>query len=265
MLSHSDVLRVSAAGDALWIELARPAALNAFDHALQRELCEALKIAGADSCVRAVMVSGQGRAFSAGADLDLDPDGGSLSSRTSEELTERYNPIVRTIREMPKPVVAAVHGAAVGVGCALAIACDQVVAAKSATFMLAFATVGLTVDGGASLLVGARVGFGRALRMALLAERIDADTALEWGLVDEVVSTDEVLDRSSELVLQFASGPTAAFAATKRNVNAALIPGLDAALAREAVAQSGLVDSTDFREGVAAFAGRRAATFTGRG
>ncbi len=216
--------------------------------------------------MRSVLLTGAGRAFSAGADLSLDDTTGTtrLSPRTEEELRMRYNPTVRALRTMPKPVVAAVNGPAAGAGCALALACDQIVAARSASFTLAFARVGLTLDAGASALLGARVGLGRATRMALLAERIDAETALQWGMVDEVTDDDVLAPHAAELALRLAGGPTAAFAATKRNLNIALLPQLEAAFEGEVQEQTRLVDSPDFREGVAAFAQRRPPVFEGR-
>ncbi|GGL14397.1 2-(1,2-epoxy-1,2-dihydrophenyl)acetyl-CoA isomerase [Nocardia jinanensis] len=246
--------------------LARPGALNAFDLALQQELRAATDWAATEDSVRCVVLTGAGRAFSAGADLSLEEMSPELrlSPRTEEELRMRYNPTVRTLRSMPKPVIAAINGAAVGAGCALALACDQLIAARSASFTLAFAKVGLTLDAGASMLLGARVGLGRAGRMALLAERIDAETALSWGMVDEVVADEELNDRASELALRLAAGPTAAFAATKRSLNTALLPQLDAAFESEVEGQTRLVDSRDFREGVAAFAARRPPVFEGR-
>ncbi|MDV6211954.1 enoyl-CoA hydratase-related protein [Rhodococcus erythropolis] len=260
-VSHSDVLRVAESGAATWVELARPAALNAFDYALQDELRRTMRALAENGKVRAVALSGSGRAFSAGADLSLNAEERSFSARTREELDDRYNPIVRTIRDMPKPVVAAVHGPAIGIGCAIAIACDQVVASQAASFLLAFSRVGLTLDGGASLLVGARVGIGRASRMALLAESIDASTALEWGLVDEIA--DDAVGRATSLAVDLAAGPTIAFARTKANLNSALLSGLDDAFRAETDAQSHLVDTADFREGVAAFAQKRVPNFGG--
>lgn len=265
-MTTTDVLGFRRDGAVAHLVLDRPEALNSFDEALQRELRDAVDQVAADASVRAVVLTGSGRAFSAGADLSLDDLGPSvrLGPRTEEELRMRYNPIIRALRDMPKPVVAAVNGPAVGVGVALALACDQVLAAQSATFTLAFAKVGLTLDAGASLLLGARVGMGRASRMALLGERVDAPTALAWGMVDEVVGDEEVAERAATLATELAAGPTAAYAAIKADLNAALLPGLDAVLHGQAAAQSALVDSADFREGAAAFAQRRRPEFLGR-
>lgn len=264
-ISHTEVLEVSQSGAARHLTLDRPEALNTFDTQLQEELRAAVDAAARDDSVRCVVLTGRGRAFSAGADLSLDdlrPDT-RLAPRTEEELRMRYNPTIRMLRTMDKPVVAAVNGSAVGLGCALAMACDQVVAAEAAWFSLTFAKVGLTLDAGASLLIGARIGIGRATRMALLGTRVDATTAQLWGMVDEVAPDDSLIERASALAETLASGPTGAFAATKRSLNTALLGTLDATFEAEVAGQSALVDAADFREGVAAFAERRPPTFTG--
>lgn len=264
--SVSAVLEVRQSDSLRWLQLARPTALNAFDEALQTELRIAIDIAAADPAVRCVVIGGTGRAFSAGADIDLEgvTDDVRLAPRTEEELRMRYNPIIGALRRMPKPVVAAVNGPAVGAGCSLALACDQVIASRSASFTMGFAKVGLTLDAGASLLLGARIGLGRAARMAFTAEPVDADTALAWGMVDEVVDDDRLDHRVIELATVLAAGPTRAFAAIKQGLNVALLPTFDAVLEYEVRAQTQLVDSADFREGVDAFAGRRKPDFTGR-
>ncbi|MFI9411405.1 enoyl-CoA hydratase-related protein [Nocardia gamkensis] len=266
MIARTDVLEIRRSGAVASLILSRPRALNAFDLALQTELRNAVEWAATEESVRCVVLTGAGRAFSAGADLSLDDatEATRLAPRTEEELRMRYNPVVRALRTMPKPVVAAVPGPAIGAGCSLALACDQIVAARSASFRLAFARVGLTLDAGASLLVGARVGLGRATRMALLAERVDAETALRWGMVDEVVDDDALLSRAAELSLCLGAGPTAAFAAIKHGLNTALLPQLEAAFECEVQGQTRLVDSPDFREGVAAFTQRRPPVFEGR-
>lgn len=251
-------------GAAVRLELYRPRALNAFDAALLAEFGAAVRSVSADRDVRAVLLTGAGRAFCAGADLDLDAsDDVDLAEKTRSDLREGYNPMIRALRSMDKPVVAAVNGPAVGVGCSIAMACDLVVASDHASFALAFSRVGLTPDGGASLLLGARAGLGRASRLALLAEKIDAARAVELGIADELVPAEELDARATELTTRLAAGPTAAYAATKRALNAALLPGLDAALDLEAELQSALAGSADFAEGAAAFAERRAPLFRG--
>ena len=249
-----------------WLILNRPSRLNAFDRTLQELARTAVDDAADDPATRAVVLTGTGKAFCAGADLDLTGVGPDdrLAPRTEDELRMRYNPTIKAIRTMGKPVIAAVNGTAVGVGCALAMACDHVIAADDATFSLAFSRVGLTLDAGASALLGARVGFGRATRMAMRAERVDAATALDWGMIDEVVPADDLHGRTQSVAAELASGPTLAFAATKRALNAAMLPHLDAVFEVEVRGQTGLVDSVDFREGAAAFAQRRPARFRGR-
>lgn len=266
LISRTEVLEIKRSQSAVVLTLSRPRALNAFDPALQIELRQAVEWAADNDSVRCVVLTGAGRAFSAGADLALDglSESDRLAPRTEEELRMRYNPTVRALRGMPKPVVAAVNGAAVGAGCSLALACDQIVAARSASFTLAFAKVGLTLDAGASLLLGARVGLGRATRMAMLAERIDAETALGWGMVDDVVDDDTLAEHTAELAMRLAAGPTGAFAAMKNSLNIALLPRLDAAFEAEVAGQTRLVDSPDFREGVTAFVQRRPPVFGGR-
>ncbi|GAA4675527.1 enoyl-CoA hydratase/isomerase family protein [Gordonia humi] len=264
--ASTDVLHVEQLDGVRRLTLHRPDALNTFDYRLQRDLRAAVDHAADDETVRCLILTGSGRAFCAGADIDLnDLDASTrLAPRTEEELRLRYNPTVRALRTMGKPAVAAVNGPAVGLGCSLAAACDQVVAADSAWFSLAFAQVGLTLDAGASLLIGARIGIGRATRMAMLGERIDAGTAHSWGMVDEVVTPEDVGARALALADALAHGPTAAFAATKHSLNIALLDRLDAAFEAEVAGQTSLVDSEDFREGAAAFSRRRSPSFVGR-
>ena len=172
-----------------WITLNRPEALNAWTPELGRELISALDHAGRDSDIRAVVLTGAGRAFSSGADLKAigDPaDAGPADVLAT--LRDIYNPLLIRVREMPKPVVAAVNGGAVGIGCSLALAADLIVAAESAYFLLAFANIGLSIDGGASASLVARIGHARASEMALLAERIPASQAREWGLINRVAA-----------------------------------------------------------------------------
>src|SRR3954447_3750677 len=204
------------------IELDRPDAMNAWNRELGEELRVAVERTAADADVRAVVITGAGRAFSAGADLkdagfDLTADG---HPDVQSALTERYHPITPGIREMPKPVIAAVNGAAAGIGCSLALACDLVLAADSAYFLLAFVNIGLVPDGGSSLLIPERVGLARAAEMAMLGERVPAATALGWGLINRVVPDDELRGDVAALAARLAAGPTRSYAGTKRQLNA---------------------------------------------
>jgi len=172
-------------------------------------------------------------------------------------------PTILAMRAMRKPIIAAVNGPAAGVGCSIALAADLVVAAESAFFLLAFANIGLTPDGGASLTVPARVGIGRAFVLALLAERLPAAEAVSWGLADRVVPDGELDGVADALVLRLAAGPTRSYAATKEAINRSTLGGLADALDTEARLQGRLTASADFAEGAAAFAAKRRPTFTG--
>ena len=179
-------------------------------------------------------------------------------------LRERYHPIITLVREMPKPVLAAVNGPAAGIGASLALASDLILAAESAYLLLAFINIGLVPDGGSSLLVPARVGFTRAAEMALLGERIAAPQALEWGLVNRVVPDAEFAAESDALLARLAAGPTRAYAGAKRQLNAWVYARMEEQLSLEASIQQEMAASGDFSEGVAAFAERRKAVFEGR-
>jgi 2-(1,2-epoxy-1,2-dihydrophenyl)acetyl-CoA isomerase len=214
--------------------------------------------------VRAVVVTGAGRAFSSGADLkagfEPTPDG---HPDVLTPLHERYHPIIAGLRELPKPVLAAVNGPAVGIGCSLALSCDIVVARESAYFLLAFVNIGLIPDGGSSVLVPERIGFTRAMEMAMLGERIGAAQAVEWGLANRSVPDDAFDAEIDALAERLAAGPTRAYAAIKRQLNAWLFERMAGQLDLEAELQQESAASGDFREGVLAFLQKRPAAFTG--
>jgi 2-(1,2-epoxy-1,2-dihydrophenyl)acetyl-CoA isomerase len=264
-LAHRyDAVNLYRRGAAAKLELNRPDSLNAWDAQLGLDLLAALTDVAGDPGVRAVLVTGAGRAFSSGADLRDGPVGGEDGAhRVYRVLTERYHPIIRTVREMPKPVVAAVNGAAAGIGLSLALACDLVVAAESAYFLLAFVNIGLVPDGGSSLLVPTRVGFARAAEMAMLGERIAAGQALDWGLINRVWPNEEFTARAEELLNRLADGPTRSYAGTKRQLNSWLYQRMDEQLELEAQVQREMAGSGDFAEGLKAFAGKRQPRFTG--
>jgi 2-(1,2-epoxy-1,2-dihydrophenyl)acetyl-CoA isomerase len=259
-----DTVNLHRRGAAAKLELNRPERMNAWDRQLGLDLLAALTALGEDASVRAVLVTGVGRAFSSGADLKEGPVAGRHDSRdVYRVLTERYHPIIRAVREMPKPVVAAVNGAAAGIGLSLALACDLVVAAESAYFLLAFVNIGLVPDGGSSLLVPARVGFARAAQMAMLGERIGARQALDWGLINQVWPDGEFGARSGELLARLADGPTRSYAGTKRQLNSWLYQRMDEQLELEAQSQQEMAGSADFAEGISAFADKREPEFRG--
>ena len=178
-------------------------------------------------------------------------------------LTERYHPLITGVRQMPKPVIAAIHGPAAGIGLSFALACDLVVAAESAYFQLAFVNIGLVPDGGSSLFVPSRVGFARAAELAMLGERLDARKALDWGLINRVWPDGEFAGESAKLLDRLAGGATKSYAGTKRQLNRWLYEQMDAQLEFEAQIQREMSASGDFAEGVRAFAEKRPARFSG--
>ena len=266
-LLELDTVDVRRDGGAARIILNRPDALNAWNRQLGLDLRTAVEAVANDDSVRAVLLTGAGRAFSSGADLkDVSADDARTPSGRPDLhriLTERYHPIITGIREMPKPVVAAVNGPAVGIGLSLALAADLVVARESAYFLLAFVNIGLVPDGGSSLFVPTRVGFARAAEMALLGERIPAPQALEWGLINRVAADDDFEEVADGLLRRLADGPTASYAGTKRQLNNWLYARMDEQLELEAQVQREMAESSDFVEGVSAFAEKRAARFLG--
>jgi enoyl-CoA hydratase/carnithine racemase len=247
---------VSASLDSgiLRLTLDRQDKLNAVDTPLLTELAVRLGDAAADDSVRAVLLTGAGRAFCSGGDLTgADTRGAVLAA----------NEVVRAITALPKPVVAGVHGPAVGFGCPLALSCDLVVAARSAFFQLAFSQVGLIPDGGASAPLPASIGRARATRMALTAEKVPAAVAFEWGMISHVVDDATYTAELAEVIGAVAAGPTQSYRWIKRALAAATLSDLEAVQALEADGQQVLVKTTDFRRGTEAFRERRRPDFQG--
>jgi 2-(1,2-epoxy-1,2-dihydrophenyl)acetyl-CoA isomerase len=257
--------RGASNGGELRIVLDRPETMNAWNTRFGQEMNEALDLAASDDGVRSVTITGRGRGFSSGADLkagfEQTPDG---HPDVLTPLHEHYHPIITKIRHLPKPVLAAVNGPAVGIGCSLALSCDLIAARESAYLSLAFVNIGLVPDGGSSLLVPSRAGFARAAEMAMLGERVGARQALEWGLVNRVFADDAFEAEVDALAERLATGPTRSYAGTKRQLNAWLYERMDAQLDLEAEIQQESAASGDFLEGVAAFVSKRPADFQGR-
>jgi 2-(1,2-epoxy-1,2-dihydrophenyl)acetyl-CoA isomerase len=244
--------------------LNRPSAFNSLTIGLKSGLLAALRAAADDESVRAVVLTGAGRAFCAGQDLKEHI--GLLNSGDPSPLStvdEHYNPIVTALTEMPKPVIAAVNGTAAGAGASFAYACDLRIAASSAKFLMAFANVGLTADSGGSWTLPRLIGYGRAMEMMLLAKPVDAETALRIGMVTQVVADEEVLPTAQGLAQRLAAGPTTAYGLIKKALLEAAGADLPTALAEESRGQAAAGQTADHREAVAAFVAKRPPEFTG--
>ena len=253
-------------GAAAKIVLNRPERMNAWSSAMSRDLLTALREVAADDAVRAVMLTGAGRAFCSGADLKEGAQNradGDVPLDTDGTLTGWYHPIVTTIREMPKPVISAVNGPAAGAGLSLALSADLVVAKESAYFLLAFVNIGLVPDGGSSFLIPERIGFARAIQMAMLGDKVPAKQAHEWGLINRVVPNEQLAEQTAELADRLASGPTRSYAGSKRQLNQWAFNRMHEQLELEATIQAEMARTPDFIEGVTAFVEKRPANFTG--
>ncbi len=248
----------------LTLTLNRPEKLNAFNpemhEALRRELERA-----AEPQVRAVLLTGAGRAFCAGQDLsERDVSPGAAPIDLSVSLGSHYNPLVRRLRALPKPIVCAVNGVAAGAGAKIALACDVVLAARSARFVQAFSRIGLIPDSGGTYFLPRLVGTARAMGLALLAESLDAGQAEQWGLIWKAVDDAQLADESAALARRLASGPTRGYGLLKRALYASSGNSLDAQLDLERDLQREAGLSSDYREGVSAFKEKREARFQGK-
>ena len=257
-----DDLTVDLTDGVLSVTLNRPDTLNSLTAAMLATIGSTLKQAATDPRVRVVRLGGAGRGFSSGAGISEDDHANPGTSGTPADVLAAANQAVRSIVELPKPVVAVVHGPAAGVGVSLALACDVILASEKAYFLLAFSKIGLMPDGGASALVAASIGRTRAMRMALLAERLPAAEAFDVGLVSAVYPVDELDAAVDGIIATLTSGPAVALRKSKQAINAATLTELDAAFARETEGQLELLVSNDFREGTKAFQQRRTPTFT---
>jgi 2-(1,2-epoxy-1,2-dihydrophenyl)acetyl-CoA isomerase len=245
------------------LTLNRPESFNSLTVELKERLLGALTEAAADGSVRAVVLTGAGKAFCAGQDLKEHV--AALRADDPEPFRtvgEHYNPIVRALTGMPKPVIAAVNGTAAGAGASFAYACDLRVAAPSAKFLMAFATIGLTVDSGGSWTLPRLIGYGRAMEMMLLAKPVGAEEALALGMVTQVA--EDALASAHELAARMATGPTTGYAKIKEALLVGAGGDLEGALTHEEAGQNSLGGSVDHREAVEAFVEKRKPSFVGR-
>lgn len=259
-----DFIGVHVADEVAEITLQRPDVLNAFTRPMARELQRALAEAGADPAVRAVLLTGAGRAFCAGQDLAEAVPADAPAPPIEDIVRESYNPLVLAIRAMEKPVIAAVNGVAAGAGANLAFACDIVLAADTASFVQAFAKIGLVPDTAGTYFLPRLIGLHRAAALTMLGEKLAAADAQAMGLVWRVYPTAQLLESAREFARQLATQPTRAFALTKRALNASLGNTLEEQLALEATLQAEAGATHDFAEGVAAFKEKRRPVFRGR-
>ncbi|WP_404652447.1 2-(1,2-epoxy-1,2-dihydrophenyl)acetyl-CoA isomerase PaaG [Raoultella terrigena] len=247
------------------ITLNRPDRLNSFNDLMHQQLAESLTQAERDDSVRCLLITGAGRGFCAGQDLNdrnVDPSGPAPDLGLSVE--RFYNPLVRRLAALPKPVIAAVNGVAAGAGATLALGCDMVLAARSASFVMAFSRLGLVPDCGGSWFLPRVAGRARAMGLALLGEKLSAEQAAQWGMIWQMVEDAELVDTSLQLARHLAAQPTFGLGLIKQALLAAETNGLDAQLDLERDYQRMAGRSADYREGVSAFLAKRPPQFSGK-
>jgi len=245
------------------ITLNRPDVLNAFNDQQAEELQDALKKAERDEAARCIILTGAGKGFCAGQDLNAVRDR-EADMTFRKHLQHTYNPIVSKMRALEKPIIGAINGAAAGAGFGLALACDLRYAADTAKFRMAFSGIALAPDSGTSFFLPRLIGYARAYEVAITNAPITAEQALAWGLVNAVHPVDQLITATREAALKLAHGPTKAFGLTKRAMNRAFQLNIDEALDYEAHLQEIAGKSTDYKEGVTAFLEKRAPQFSGK-
>ncbi|MDR0218784.1 MAG: 2-(1,2-epoxy-1,2-dihydrophenyl)acetyl-CoA isomerase PaaG [Enterobacteriaceae bacterium] len=250
----------------LSITLNRPKVINSFNEEMHRELSDALHIAEQEESVRCVLLSGAGRGFCAGQDLN-DRRAiihGGQAADLGYTIETFYNPLIRRLTTLPKPVVCAVHGVAAGAGLSIALAADIVIAARDASFMQAFCRIGLTPDAGGSWFLPHKIGHTRAMAMAMLGDKISAEQALEWGMIWQLFEPEALAEKAWELAQRLAAQPTLSLACIKQATYAATSNTLDQQLDLERDLQRQCGRSEDFQEGISAFIEKREPRFKGR-
>lgn len=276
MSAAFNTIEAAVADRVLTVTLNRPEFYNAYNEAMSVELAAALKTAERDDAIRCIVLTGAGKAFCSGQDLQeirgryaeaaggRDADAGSQALDFGAHLRTKYNPLVTRIRTLEKPVVAAVNGVAAGAGASFAFACDLRIAARSATFMMAFVHVGLIPDSAGAFSLLQQAGYARAAELCFLGEKLSAEEAERWGLVNRVVDDERLADATRELAAKLAAAPTRAIGLTKRLLNRAWTATLAEQLEYEAFLQQTAGHTADHREGVRAFLEKRKPAFRGQ-
>lgn len=266
MGSYTTLLTELSSQGVLTLTLNRPDKLNAFDDTLSFELIDALKQAEKDAAVRSIILTGAGRGFCAGQDLQSRSVSSSngATPHLGDSIKKRYLPIILKLRTLEKPIVCAINGVAAGAGASIAFACDYRIASEQASFIQAFIKVGLIPDSGACFLLPRLVGMGRAMELMMTGRKVDAQEALSIGLVNELSPPEAVLSRAQDFALTCAQGPTKAYGLLKRAMNKAMDCDLETYLHYEADLQEIAGRSADYKEGVAAFTEKRQPAFTGK-
>ncbi len=254
-------IKYEVAGGVATITLNRPDVFNAFNDDQSYELQDALKKAKRDKNVRVVVLTGAGKAFCSGQDLKAIAGAKNRSLRDS--LDKRYNPIIKAMRGMPKPIIGKINGVAAGAGCSLALACDYTVASEYASFIEVFINVGLVLDSGSSYFLPRLVGSARAFEMSTMGTKVKAQQAQEWGIINKVVPADELDAAVGEVAAYYEKAPTKAIALMKQMINKSFHSDLNEMLEYEACCQEIAGNSDDYKEGVAAFNAKRKPEFTG--
>ena len=258
-----ETIRYEVAGDVATIRLNRPDVLNAVNAQMHSELRAALKAAAGEDAARALIITGEGRGFCAGQDLsDRNPNGSEVDF--AESLDKNYNRLVRTLRSIEMPVVAAVNGVAAGAGANIALCADFVIASRSADFVQAFVRIGLVPDCGGTYFLPRLIGRARTAALAMLGDKLSAETAAEWGLIWKCVDGDQVMIEAQALASHLATQPTKALALIRRALDASFDNSLDDQLDLERDLQIVATRTDDFREGVEAFLEKRPAKFKGQ-
>jgi len=248
------------------ITLNRPEVFNAFNDELSYELIDALKQCAKDELVRVIIITGAGKAFCSGQDLKAvqaaNISGEIRSLRDS--IDKRYNPMIKAMRSMPKPIIGKINGVAAGAGCSLALACDYIMASTQASFIEVFINIGLVLDSGSSYFLPRLVGSVKAFELATLGSKITAEEAMHLGIINKVIAAEELDDAVNEIAIKYAAAPTKAIGLIKKMLNKSFHSDLDTMLEYEAYCQEIAGNSEDYKEGVSAFIEKRKPLFTGK-